>query len=251
MSDLSKICEIMEKTFNIQVKNNKIESKAYEEFGYLSIHYVCKLPKSFHGSRYDDIKDLCFELQIRTIAMHSWATISHYLDYKTINSIPSNLRKEFQALSALFYIADSLFEKFFQAGEKSKEIAESTTDRIEKRKDNEINLDTLSAFLKLKYPDRFNYDPDNISLLIDELVKAEYKSINDIEKDLDRAKEAFEYYEKKHPPTSEQGNKEIYADIGVVRVSLSIVNEKFMKARPISPGLQNDYIDARKHLKKS
>jgi ppGpp synthetase/RelA/SpoT-type nucleotidyltranferase len=72
------------------------------------------LPDNYTGPRYEDLKGLKAEIQIRTIAMDAWSNVSHYLEYKTPEAAPSSLRKDFYALSALFYLADTHFELFFQ-----------------------------------------------------------------------------------------------------------------------------------------
>ena len=113
LSDVSRLGEIIDRFFHVLRIDDKAASKAEDQFGYLSVHCICRLPDSCTGPRYDDIKELRFEVQLRTIAMHSWATISHYLDYKSAQAIPSELRKDFHALSGLFYVADSHFELFF------------------------------------------------------------------------------------------------------------------------------------------
>ena len=80
LSDIEKIDLLIDKSFDVEDKDDKVRSKSEAEFGYLSVHYVGKLPSNFSGPRYNDIKDLRFEIQVRTIAMHSWVTIMHYLD---------------------------------------------------------------------------------------------------------------------------------------------------------------------------
>ena len=59
----------------------------------------------------DNNKKFLFEIQIRTITQDAWASISHYLDYKNEISIADELKKDFYALSGLFYIADTQFNK--------------------------------------------------------------------------------------------------------------------------------------------
>ena len=49
-----------------------------------------------------------FEIQVRTIAQDAWDSVSHYLDYKN-NSIRDELKRDFYALSGLFYVADTHF----------------------------------------------------------------------------------------------------------------------------------------------
>ncbi len=228
LSDIEKIGLLIEKTFDVEDKDDKVLSKSESEFGYLSVHYVGKLPSDFSGPRYNDIKDLRFEIQVRTIAMHSWATISHYLDYKSPHSIPSELRKDFQALSALFYLADSHFELFFRKGQESKQIVEKKAKKASGIADEEINLDTLSIYLKRKFPDREHASIDYIPFLVEELVVAGYTTIGELDEDLQRRMKAFSLYEEKYPPTDiETGEPTRFTDDGVVRVALSIANKKF------------------------
>ena len=223
LSDIQEIGKLLEETFELESTDDKITAKPHEEFGYLSVHYVARLPDSFSGPRYDGIKGLRFEVQVRTIAMHAWATISHYLDYKSPNAIPSNLRRDFNALSAMFYVADSHFELFFSSrlqAEQKAQIANTLGTE-------EINLDTLTAYLKKKYPTRDSTSSVGISDLVEELVASGYQTISRLDSDLDRSNEAFIIYEAENSPRP--GPQ--YADVGVVRVAPSIANEEFLSAR--------------------
>ena len=223
LSDIQEIGKLLEETFELESTDDKITAKPHEEFGYLSVHYVARLPDSFSGPRYDGIKGLRFEVQVRTIAMHAWATISHYLDYKSPNAIPSNLRRDFNALSAVFYVADSHFELFFNSSQQAEQKAQiANTLGTE-----EINLDTLTAYLKKKYPTRDSTNSVGISDLVEELVSSGYQTISRLDSDLDRSKEAFIIYEAENPPRP--GPQ--YADVGVVRLVPSIANEEFLSAR--------------------
>lgn len=225
-------------------KDDKVASKLQDQFGYLSVHYVCKLRESYVGPRYDDIKGLRFEVQLRTIAMHAWATISHYLDYKSPQAIPTELRKDFHALSGLFYVADSHFELFFRSSQEARKQAEQ---RIEEGGDlskEEINLDTFIAFLRQKYPGRQRSDATDVSELVEEIVGAGYTSLAQVDKDVDKAAKAFECYEAHFPPH----DGETYVDVGVVRSSLSIVNDRYLATRntklQISDKLLKEYREA-------
>jgi ppGpp synthetase/RelA/SpoT-type nucleotidyltranferase len=229
LSDIEKIKFLIEKSFDVENKDDKMLAKPESEFGYLSVHYLGKLPSDFSGPRYNDIKGLRFEIQVRTIAMHSWATISHYLDYKSPHSIPSELRKDFQALSALFYLADSHFELFFRKGQESKQVVEEKAKKASGIASEEINLDTLSTYLKNKFPDReHNTDIDDISGLVESLVGADYTTIGELDEDLQRRMKAFSLYEEKYPPTDVEVDEPTrFMDVGVIRVALTISNKKF------------------------
>lgn len=231
LSDIEKIGLLIEKTFDVEDKDDKVLSKSESEFGYLSVHYVGKLPSDFSGPRYNDIKGLRFEIQVRTIAMHSWSTISHYLDYKSPHSIPSELRKDFQALSALFYLADSHFELFFRKGQESKQIVEKKAKKASGIASEEINLDTLSIYLKRKFSDReHNTNIDDISDLVEQLVSTDYTTIGELDKDLQRSTKAFKLYEEQYPPTDpETDEPSRFMDVGVVRVALELIMGKFFE----------------------
>ncbi len=107
-SDVKDIGAIVEKSFEILEEDDKINSINVNIFGYMSLHYKAKL-KDIQPD-YKDIKDIPFEIQIRTIAQDAWASISHYLDYKNETEIPIQLKRDFHALSGLFYVADTHFE---------------------------------------------------------------------------------------------------------------------------------------------
>ena len=247
LSDVAKIGRIVEEKFEIGSKDDKILSKPQGEFGYLSAHYVGTLPKTFSGPRYDELKGLKFEVQVRTIAMHAWSTVSHYLDYKSSVSVPSFLRKDFYALSGLFYLADSHFELFFQNSQQSRQLIEQKGHKIGSIRGEEINFDTLSTYLKRKFLDRKRGSTNVISYLVEELVASGYSTVAEVDHDIERSKVAFGHYEKDYPPV---GGKR-YSGLGVVRISLSIVNTRFLNKRKKKPSstLCRRYRAFRKHLK--
>lgn len=113
-SDVKNIGMIVKKNFKIIEEDDKINSVDINIFGYMSLHYKAKLKDVSSVSYYDDIKDMPFEIQLRTIAQDAWASISHYLDYKSESAIPSHLKRDFHALSGLFYVADTHFETLLQ-----------------------------------------------------------------------------------------------------------------------------------------
>lgn len=247
LSDIDKIGKIVEEKFKIRSKDDKILSKPQEEFGYFSAHYVCTLPESFSGPRYDELKGLKFEVQVRTIAMHAWSTVSHYLDYKSSISVPSIIRKDFYALSGLFYLADSHFELFFRNSQQSRQRVEQKGHKIGNIQGEEINFDTLATYLKRKFPNRKRGGTVGISNLVEELISSEYSTVAEIDRDIERSKVAFKHYEKDYPPVGDKG----YSDLGVVRISLSIANKRFLNKRRKKPSstLCRRYRALRKYLK--
>jgi putative GTP pyrophosphokinase len=122
----------------------------------MSVHFIAKIKPNFSGPRYDGLVGVPLEIQVRTIAMDAWATISHYLSYKSAIDVPSEMRRDFFALSGLFYVADSHFEMFFKGRERGRtQIAaelKAGTQGLE------INLDSLTEYLASRFPDRVPTD---------------------------------------------------------------------------------------------
>ena len=107
--DIEKIKKVVCDNFDVISDDDKIDSKDIDRFGYLSTHIIARLGTEQRTSLRQNLRDLTFEIQIRTIAQHAWATVSHDLFYKSSDEIPKDQERDFQALSALFYLADSQF----------------------------------------------------------------------------------------------------------------------------------------------
>lgn len=218
LSDLPRLDKLIRESFDVIHSENKVTDSDPSSFGYMSVHYVVALDESHSGPRYDDLKGIRIEIQTRTVVMDAWANVSHYLDYKGESSIPKDLRKDFFALSGLFYVADQHFEIFADRSRKSqkkaeKELGSGVTSDIE------IDLDTLAAFLARRYPDRAQPTRESISDLVEQVTNAGYSDLGALEQDLDKAKPRFEKHEKQSPPSrAEQPGR--FNPVGVVRVSL-------------------------------
>lgn len=70
--------------------------------GYRSIHYIVSLNGGDAGIR--------FELQVRTLADHTWSAIEHLLGYKPESAVASTVHKQFQLLSAHLAAVDAHFD---------------------------------------------------------------------------------------------------------------------------------------------
>lgn len=75
------------------------------QFGYRSLHYVCRLPEELRREGAPPL----FEIQIRTILQHAWAEIEHDLGYKTPVAIPEGIRRKLSRIAGLLEIADEEF----------------------------------------------------------------------------------------------------------------------------------------------
>lgn len=226
-SDLPRLDELIRESFAIDTADDKITGSDPASFGYMSVHYIAGLHTRHSGPRYDGLKGIKFEIQTRTIVMDAWANVSHYLAYKGASSIPEDLRKDFFALSGLFYVADQHFEIFADRARLSQKRA-----REELRQDVaeavEINLDTMEAFLVEHYKDRRHVDRASISEFVEEVSDAGYVDVGTLNERLDRAQSALTEYEERHPPaaTSADGRPR-FANLGAARIALALADAQY------------------------
>jgi ppGpp synthetase/RelA/SpoT-type nucleotidyltranferase len=224
LSDIPRVGDLIRAAFNVLSEDDKIGGAEISSFGYMSVHYVAEMKKECAGARYDDLRGMPFEIQVRTILMDAWANVSHYLDYKRDQDVPTNLRRDFYAVSGLFYIADSHFELFFRSSAQSRKQAvrlamEAEPSLIKQ----ELNLDTLAAYLAARLPDREVSDSKDYSDLIGQLKSVGYKTIGDVDRLLSRTADAFAAYER----TVTRGN--VFTRSGVVRISGYILSPEFAR----------------------
>ncbi len=86
----------------ITKREDMSEKLGENTFGYQSIHYdICE---TLEGKQF-----FC-ELQLRTICQDNWSELSHALAYKSEINIPLHIKREINALSAVFELADNQFQ---------------------------------------------------------------------------------------------------------------------------------------------
>jgi putative GTP pyrophosphokinase len=224
-SDLDRVGQLVGENFEVIEVDDKLSGEN-SPLGYLSVHYSCKMPSSYRGPRYENTADLVFEIQVRTLCMHAWAAVSHYLDYKGDWDVPAELKRALGALSGLFYVADNEFEQFYAARITSRERAERGEEGVTTK---EINLDTVSAFLTSKFPNRKvaagqgEFDStDVVSQFVREIKLAGYKSMDEVDREIDRGWEGLVQYEAIGPLS-----KNHFTAVGAARIALGIASEKF------------------------
>ena len=152
-SDLQKIGDIISGCFLV-VDADTSRTRTEAAFGYASDHYVVKLSSDYRGARYDSIKDIKCEIQVRTILMDAWASVSHHLIYKQEVDIPRDLRVDFNSLAGLFYVADTHFQFFRDGVEETRAILLKSIQHDTFDVNQETNFETLSAYVKWKFPER-------------------------------------------------------------------------------------------------
>lgn len=230
LADLKRLDDLVHKSFKVLRSENKAEGSTDDasEFGYMSHHYICSLPEGYSGPRYDDLKEIVFEIQCRTILMDAWANVSHHLDYKGEASIPSHLKRDFHALSGLFYVADKHFQFFFEEAVESHRVAAIDVSRGGNTV--ELNADTVAALLVELYPDREATPTKDVSEFVEELAElGAHETIDQLRSDLLKGIVAAEASERENPPYLEEGNR--YAGVGIARTAIQIIYPEFRQEK--------------------
>lgn len=226
-SDMDRVGDLLDENFEIVEIDDKISAEN-GALGYLSVHYLCRMPDRYKGPRYEKTENLIFEIQVRTLCMHAWAAVSHYLDYKGDWDVPTDLKRALSALSGLFYVADNEFEQFYSSRLASQAKA---IDEVERDAVQEVNLDTVSAYLRARFSDRKS--KGGVSEFVQVIKEAGYTSMRQMESDIERALPAFLEFEKESPP-SDGG---AYTDVGAARLSLALASDEFFKVHIAHDGI--------------
>lgn len=152
-SQIPSICELIKESFTID-EVNSLDHKSklkVNEFGYRSIHYIITPDKdSILGMPVaNEFKGLKAEIQVRTLAEHIWADISHDRIYKTELRIPEEWKREAARLSAILENADMTFGSMSEAVDSISNVYEIQYE-TEKAEINIEKLETLAEILKDK-----------------------------------------------------------------------------------------------------
>jgi len=119
-----------------------------DQFGYQSLHYIVRIPSEWTKVPvFSGCESLQAELQLRTIAQHTWAAASHLLQYKRESSIPRQVRRSINRVSALLETVDLEFERVLSERESYLSSVDAAPVKSEV-----LNVDIVMAILTAKLP---------------------------------------------------------------------------------------------------
>lgn len=228
-SDKEKLEQLVEDEFDVLEKVDKLSDQGFEKFGYGALHYIVKLKELHAGARYDDLREVRCEIQIRTILQDAWAIVAHHLSYKHEDDIPKELKRKLHALSGLFETADDQFERInYSRIEYQNKVKESIKSNFELSLDVDVNLDNLLGYISWKFPDREESSAEAAAELLEELNRFGYTTLKSIDEVVDRTLDAISTREIKYPPYSEDGEGVMrLVGVGVIRNALEFVNQEY------------------------
>lgn len=151
-----------------------------ETFGYQSIHLQGKLPRAWAGlPTFRGCSDLPVEVQVRTAAQHIWAAASHVLQYKQEGSVPRDVLRSINRVSALLETVDLEFERVLdQREEYSREV--DTLDGSQS-----LNVDILRKVLDETLPVANRGDPEDYESMLSTLLRADIRTVDQLRERID------------------------------------------------------------------
>ena len=225
--EVDKIAALMEKTFYIDWDNSTDKRKLLDldRFGYKSLHYICRIPKSlYHDAEHPEINEYRFEIQMRSALQHVWATMYHDTGYKSGVEIPPEYLRNLNRLAGLLELADEQFSKIrVELTDYRRQVqalvADGNFDAVA------LNGDTFRSYLELR-PFRKLIEQiatinqaeiieDSLIRYLDVLLQLGFKTLGDIEKMIKEDSEAA-YQLALHQLAG--------TDLDIVALSLSIQN---------------------------
>ncbi len=211
------LSEMLQQHFKILNITNKISSveNTAEVFGYKGLHLDLALNDEMTSlPKYLPYADISFEVQIRSLIQDAWSVLDHKIKYK--KSIPIDLKRRINILSALFELADREFKEIRNATIElmQQEIVAPIIDQpedaliTEKQGAPPIPTKTLNAFNFLRIAGHFfrdfEFDGFKVDNFVNDILKLHsgfqksdfHQSLNE---NLQIVKEFHEHFSKENP----------------------------------------------------
>lgn len=231
-SDLSLVEEIISREFSVEERVDKLAGHGDDRFGYGATHYAVKLSSRSSSVRYDELRCLYCEIQVRTILQDAWAVVSHHLVYKRESDIPHSLRRRINSLAGLFETADDQFERLRTERKKYIDALQARSEDSSSLYNEEINIDTVAMLLKKDLPELPLASPymdnpvDHVAYVLEGLDPRRYTTIGDLRSVLRRTAKARDRFRESELRSANVG---VQSATGELAVALGLDDPLYRK----------------------
>ncbi|NVO09092.1 MAG: hypothetical protein HXX16_03930 [Bacteroidales bacterium] len=98
---------------NVEYKQENID---FNKLDYVSNHYDVTINCSIKEfKKQNELENLVFEIQVRTLNQHAWSNTAHSLSYKQETDLPNKLKRKVYRLLSLYELADDEFSAVNEA----------------------------------------------------------------------------------------------------------------------------------------
>ena len=174
--ELEKIARVVRAHFAVIDVTDKVTAVESTEasFGYKGLHLDLRLSAAERDlPEHAAYAHLPFELQVRTIIQDSWSVLDHRIKYK--KSIPGQLKRRINVLSALFELADREFRQIrdataaelLGAPDETAEPAPEAATRAA-APGSELNAFTFLKIARHFFKD-FEFEPSKVDSFVDDI----------------------------------------------------------------------------------
>jgi ppGpp synthetase/RelA/SpoT-type nucleotidyltranferase len=111
-SDIAQVTDLLEKALEINTakSEDKRTKLSLREFGYRSVHLIARTKGRFARLlKYEPIRHMWFEIQVRSILEHAWAEIEHEVVYKSGIAFSDETKRRFARLAGALEILENEF----------------------------------------------------------------------------------------------------------------------------------------------
>lgn len=156
--EVDKVAVLIDKLFDVDWSQSvdKRKMHALDSFGYNSLHYICRIPKSLYSDPdLPMVNELRFEVQMRTALQHVWSNLNHDTGYKSGVDVPKEYIRNLNCLAGMLELADEQFSRIrTEINDYRRKVqslvADGEFDKVP------LDMDSFTSYLKLKPFEKLN-----------------------------------------------------------------------------------------------